>query len=144
MIFYTITVRLLYSVYVTLSALRYSALFSTKSVCKILMPTTPIAKKKIQGIVPTPNFSALIFLVRQKWVGVNIFGNSALIFLALVTGHLFLLEICWSFFFQLWLNVKIYINVCIFESMDYFCQLFLFFYIETTFNAWNLRMLRTL
>ncbi len=30
--------------------------------------------------------SALIFLVRQKWVGVNILGVSALIFLALVTG----------------------------------------------------------
>jgi hypothetical protein len=30
---------------------------------------------------------ALIFLVRQKWVGVNILGVSALIFLALVTGQ---------------------------------------------------------
>jgi hypothetical protein len=43
-------------------------------------------KKKIQGITPTTNFLALISFMHEKWVGVNILGELALIFSALVTS----------------------------------------------------------
>jgi hypothetical protein len=43
-------------------------------------------RKKFQGITPTSNFLALISYMHEKWVGLNILGVSALIFLALVIG----------------------------------------------------------
>ncbi len=36
--------------------------------------------------MPTTNFSALIYFMHEKWVGLNILGLLALIFLALVTS----------------------------------------------------------
>jgi hypothetical protein len=53
-------------------------------VCKILTPTTPI--KKILGIRRKPTSSAIISFMPEKGVGLNILAESALMFLALVTG----------------------------------------------------------
>jgi hypothetical protein len=45
-----------------------------------------LQKKKFQGIMPTNNFLALISFMHEKWVGLNILGESALIILALVSS----------------------------------------------------------
>ena len=46
------------------------------------------ASEKFLGIRPKLTLSALISFMPEKWVGLNILGKFALIFLALVTGPL--------------------------------------------------------
>jgi hypothetical protein len=72
-------------------------------------------KKKIQGIMPTTNFLALIYLMPEKWVGLYILGKLALIFLALVTRP-FLLRGYLGLWENLWRRSSIFVFYCIFMT----------------------------
>ena len=72
-------------------------------------------KKKSQGIMPTTNFLALIYLMPEKWVGLYILGKLALIFLALVTRP-FLLRGYLGLWENLWRRSSIFVFYCIFMT----------------------------